>query len=49
MADNNGNGGVDRGSLSAHVKTYDGVMALMKWGTVAAVIVAAGVIWLIAT
>ena len=48
MADK-GNGGVDRGSLTAHVKTYDGVMAMMKWGTVAAVIIAGFVIWIIAT
>ncbi|WP_419807761.1 aa3-type cytochrome c oxidase subunit IV [Sphingomonas sp.] len=39
---------VERSSLKAHVQTYDGVIALFKWGTMAAVIVAALVIWLIA-
>ena len=47
MADVNGDNGVDRGSLTAHVQTYDGVIALLKWGAVAAAIVAALVIWLI--
>ena len=48
MADRNGDG-VDRGSLTAHVQTYDGVIALLKWGSVAAAVVAALVIWMIAT
>jgi hypothetical protein len=49
MADNNHSEGIEQPSLTAHVKTYDGVMALLKWGTVASVIIAALVIWLIAT
>lgn len=34
--------------ISAHAKTYDGVMRLLKIGTVACAIIAAFVIWLIA-
>ena len=49
MADRDVDGGVDRGSLTAHVQTYDGVIALLKWGAVAAALVAAFVIWIIAT
>lgn len=33
--------------MPAHVDTYDRVMGLLKWGTVASAIVAAFVIWLI--
>ncbi|WP_425228957.1 aa3-type cytochrome c oxidase subunit IV [Sphingomonas sp.] len=40
--------GIDRGSLETHVETYDGVIALLKWGAVVAAVVAALVIWLIA-
>ena len=47
MADRGMDDGVDRGSLQAHVKTYDGVIAMLKWGTVASVLIAALVIWLI--
>ena len=47
MADNN-TGPIEKPSLQAHVKTYDGVIALLKWGTVASVLIAALVIWLIA-
>ena len=39
---------VEKPSLQAHVKTYDGVIALFKWGTVASAVIAALVIWLIA-
>ncbi len=46
MAGDSDTSGTD---LQAHVQTYDGVIALFKWGTVAAVVVAALVIWLIAT
>ncbi len=42
------NDGIDRGSITPHVQTYEGVMALMKWGTVASMVIAAFVIWLIA-
>ncbi|HEU0043182.1 aa3-type cytochrome c oxidase subunit IV [Sphingomonas sp.] len=41
--------GIDRGRLSAHVRTYDGVITMLKWGTVISVLLAALVIWLIAT
>lgn len=40
---------VDKGSLAPHLRTYDGVIGLLKWGTVAAALIAALVIWLIAT
>ena len=40
--------GIDRGRLGAHVKTYDGVIAMLKWGTVVSVVLAALVVWLIA-
>ena len=40
--------GIDRGSITPHIQTYDSVMALFKWGTVASVVIAALVIWLIA-
>lgn len=49
MVDEQAHGGVERGSLAPHVRTYDGVIALLKWGAVAAVLIAALVIWLIAT
>ena len=47
MAENGGK--VERGSLAVHVKTYDGVIGLLKWGAVAVAIIAALVIWLIAS
>jgi hypothetical protein len=47
MADNNTTGPIEKPSLQAHVKTYDGVITLLKWGTVISVLVAALVIWLI--
>ncbi|TXC72974.1 aa3-type cytochrome c oxidase subunit IV [Sphingomonas ginsenosidivorax] len=34
--------------MNAHVTTYDKVIAMMKWGSVAVAIIAALVIWLIA-
>ena len=34
--------------MPAHIKTYDRVMALLKWGTVFCLLVAALVVWLIA-
>ena len=34
--------------LKPHVQTYGGVIAMLKWGTVACVAIAALVIWLIA-
>jgi len=49
MVDTNATGHIEKPSLQAHVKTYDGVIALFKWGTLASVIIAALVIWLIAT
>jgi Bacterial aa3 type cytochrome c oxidase subunit IV len=38
----------NHGDMRAHLETYSGVMGLLKWGTVAAAIVAAIVILLIA-
>jgi hypothetical protein len=35
-------------NMNAHVATYDKVTAMMKWGTVACVLIAALVIWMIA-
>jgi hypothetical protein len=32
----------------AHEQTYHGVMALLKWGTIVSIAIAAFVIWLIA-
>ena len=32
---------IEKPSLTAHVKTYDGVIALFKWGSVATAVVAA--------
>ncbi|QNE31605.1 aa3-type cytochrome c oxidase subunit IV [Sphingomonas sp. NBWT7] len=40
--------GAQSNDIKAHAATYEGVMGLMKWGTVACVIVAAFVVWLIA-
>ncbi|NTS66210.1 aa3-type cytochrome c oxidase subunit IV [Sphingomonas sp. HHU CXW] len=34
--------------MKAHVSTYDRVIAMMKWGSVAVAIIAFFVIWLIA-
>ncbi|MDB5696327.1 MAG: hypothetical protein JWN21_1870 [Sphingomonas bacterium] len=49
MADNNHSDGIEQPSVTAHLKTYDGVIALLKWGTAVSVVIAALVIWLIAT
>ena len=38
----------EQGDMKAHVSTYNGVISLLKWGTVACAIIAIGVIWLIA-
>ena len=38
-----------QGDLKAHEQTYNGVIALLKWGAVGCAIVAALVVWLIAT
>jgi hypothetical protein len=38
----------NHGDMRAHQETYSGVMGLLKWGTVAAAIVAAIVVFLIA-
>jgi hypothetical protein len=35
------------GDMKAHETTYGRVMGMMKWGTIACVLVAALVIWLI--
>ena len=34
--------------LNAHVRTYDGLITLLKWGAVAVAVIVAMVIWLIA-
>jgi hypothetical protein len=33
--------------ITQHVQTYGGVMQMLKWGTVACVLIAGLVIWLI--
>ena len=40
---------VDKGSLAPHLRTYDGVTSLLFWGAIVAALIAALVIWLIAT
>lgn len=40
--------GTTGGNMKAHAATYDRVMGMMKWGTLACVLIAAFVIWLIA-
>jgi hypothetical protein len=37
----------EHGDMKAHLKTYEGVMSLLKWGTVASFLVAIVVILLI--
>ena len=49
MTNNEADNGIERGSLTPHVQTYDRVIALLKWGTVTAVVIAALVVWLIAS
>ncbi|WBH16121.1 aa3-type cytochrome c oxidase subunit IV [Sphingomonas radiodurans] len=38
----------DAGDIKAHAATYDGVISLLKWGTIVSVLIAALVVWLIA-
>ncbi|HWK36681.1 aa3-type cytochrome c oxidase subunit IV [Sphingomonas sp.] len=38
----------DQTDIQAHEATYHGVMAMLKWGTVACAVIVAGVIFLIA-
>jgi hypothetical protein len=45
MADN----GVNHGDITAHAATYGGVINMLKWGTLACILIAALVIWLIAS
>ena len=40
MADNNGGDQMSRPSLEAHVRTYDRVIGLLKWGAVAVFVIA---------
>ena len=37
----------DDADLKGHVRTYDSLIALMKWGAVAVFVIAFAVIWLI--
>jgi hypothetical protein len=37
----------DNGDIKAHEATYNGVMSLLKWGTVVSVIITALVVWAI--
>lgn len=49
MVDERAHEGVEKPSLAAHVQTYDGVIALLKWSTIViAVVVVPLVLWLIA-
>lgn len=38
----------EHADLKAHVSTYDRIIAMLKWGSVACFIIAFFVIWLIA-
>ncbi|WP_326523030.1 aa3-type cytochrome c oxidase subunit IV [Sphingomonas sp.] len=38
----------DHGDMKAHESTYNGVMALLKWGTIVGALLTLGVLWLIA-
>lgn len=38
----------EQSDMKAHVSTYNGVITMLKWGTVASVLVVALVVWLIA-
>lgn len=40
--------GANPGDIKAHAATYAGVINMLKWGTLASVLVAALVVWLIA-
>ena len=49
MVDEQTHGGVEKSALTAHLRTYDGVISLLKWSTVIiAVIIVPFVLWLIA-
>ena len=37
----------DDADLKGHVKTYDSLIGLLKWGAVAVFLIAAAVVWLI--
>jgi hypothetical protein len=37
----------DDGDIQAHEATYNGVISLLKWGTIVSVVVTALVVWLI--
>jgi hypothetical protein len=39
----------DRSDMKAHVSTYNGVMSFLKWGTIVSAVVAAAVVWIIAS
>lgn len=38
----------DDADLKGHAATYDGLIALLKWGALGVAVIVAGVIWLIA-
>lgn len=49
MAEDHVNGGeMSRASMDAHVRTYSGMIGMLKWGAVAVAVIVALVIWLIA-
>lgn len=37
----------EKSEMKAHIATYQGVMGLLKWGSVGVALIAALVIWLI--
>ena len=37
----------DDANLKSHVATYDRIIGLLKWGSVAVFLIAAAVVWLI--
>ena len=37
------------GDMNAHIETYSSVTTMLKWGTLACAVVAALVVWLIAS
>jgi hypothetical protein len=41
--------GAETNDIKAHAATYDGVIGMLKWGTLACVLLAALVIYLIAS
>ena len=41
--------GATPGDIKAHSATYDGVINMLKWGTLVSVLIAALVVWLIAS